>query len=108
MSTTNQQPEQRLNHVYGEVAILLDSQESIKAEAFSRLPGAIEKWADVIRENRHVLDELHELARAAHVQIPAGYGLVPNLDHPFIGTTCVEIYQSDDEGLAIQQGLPQG
>lgn len=91
MSTTNQQPEHKLNQVHGEVADLLASQESTKAEAFSRLPSAIEKWADVIRQNRHVLDELHELATAAHVQIPAGYGLVPNLDHPFIGTTRVEI-----------------
>ncbi len=104
MSTTNQQPEQKLNQMHGEVAGILNLQEAIKADAFSQLPSAIEKWADVIRANRHILDELHELARAAHVQVPAGYGLVPNLDHPFIGTTRVEIYQSDDGELEIQQG----
>lgn len=73
------------------IAHLLNVDESTKAEAFRALPVCIEKWAAVIRANKHILDELREVAEAAHVQIPFGYGLLPDLSNPVIGTTKVKV-----------------
>lgn len=70
---------------------ILAQQESTKAEAFRKLPAAIELWAEVIRKNKHILEDLRDLAEIAHVSIPFGYGLIPDLDNPVIGTTKVKI-----------------
>jgi len=93
--STAQKLEMTINQAREEVnsatANLLNQLESNKADAFSQLPSAIERWAEVIRANRPLLDELRFLAEAAHVQIPFGYGLLPDLSNPVIGTTRVNL-----------------
>jgi hypothetical protein len=107
MSTVEtQQPEQTISQAIKEgtvhlakarneitqvIAGILNEQEANKAEAFRLLPASIEKWAEVIRANKHILDELHDLAQIAHVSIPFGYGLLPDLTNPVIGTTEVQL-----------------
>ena len=87
----NTATEQKLSQVRAEVASILDSQETTKGEAFKRLPVVIEQWADVVRQHKSILDELRTLAEVAHVSIPFGYGLLPDLSNPVIGTTQIEI-----------------
>lgn len=97
MSTPAQQTErlvdieQARGEVTRAIAHLLNVDETTKAEAFRALPVCIEKWGAVIRANKHILDELREVADAAHVQIPFGYGLLPDLSNPVIGTTQIKI-----------------
>lgn len=82
--------EEAREEVNSATAFLLDREENKKAEAFQRLPAAVERWAEVIKANRPILDELRDLANAAHVQMPFGYGLLPDLSNPVIGTTRIE------------------
>lgn len=91
VASINQQPEQKLSQVRDEIASFLVFQEAAKAEAFKRLPDVIEQWAEVVRQNRHILEELQALSEVAHVSIPFGYGLLPDLNNPVVGITRIEL-----------------
>jgi hypothetical protein len=73
------------------LANYLHDEGNLRANAFRLLPNAIDRWANVVRENKDILDEIRVLAEMAHVEIPFGYGLLPDLSNPVIGTSKIEL-----------------
>jgi chromosome segregation ATPase len=60
-------------------------------EAYKRLPQVINSWAEVVRANKHILEELESISKLTLVSMRFGYGLLPDLSNPVIGSVRVEI-----------------
>lgn len=66
-------------------------QEAQKQAAHARLPQAIAEWAEVLRENRPLLEEIRDLTKFTLAPVRFGHGLMPDLENPVIGPNRFEI-----------------